>query len=108
MSTPISRIVSTASGLTRVASVPALNASKRAPARCRSRPSAIWERAELWVHRKRTRDLPFASAIAGLQAQPEVVGGLGEQAFGGAPVQRVEAPPAPLLFVHEPCLLELL
>ena len=37
-----------------VASVPAPVTSKRSPAKWRSRPSAIWERAELWVHRIRT------------------------------------------------------
>jgi hypothetical protein len=37
-----------------VASVPALIASKRSPARCLSRPSAIWLLAELWVHKNRT------------------------------------------------------
>ena len=40
-----------------VATVPALWTSKRSPARNRSQPSAIWLRAELWVHRNRTRDV---------------------------------------------------
>src|SRR5215212_2829965 len=54
MSTPSSPIALMASGLTWVASVPALVASKRLPARCLSSPSAIWLLAELWVHRNRT------------------------------------------------------
>src|SRR5215211_860620 len=54
MSTPISSIALTANGLTCVASVPALIASKWSPARCLSSPSAIWLLAELWVHRNRT------------------------------------------------------
>src|SRR3712207_9297605 len=106
MSTPISRIASIASGLTRVASVPALKGSKRSPARCPSSPSAIWERAELWVQRKSTRVGPGVSAIARSHVQPEVVGGLGDQALRRGPVQRVEAPPAPPLFLDEPGLLE--
>src|SRR5918998_185634 len=106
MSTPTSRIASIASGRTWVASVPALKDSNPPPARCPSIPSAIWERAELWVQRKSTR--PRASAIPGPRIQSEVVGGLGGQAFGGVPVQRVEAPPAPLLLTHEAGLPELL
>src|SRR5829696_5599832 len=54
MSMPISSITLMASGLTCVASVPALIASKRSLARCLSSPSAICERAELWVHKHRT------------------------------------------------------
>src|SRR5215204_5585076 len=54
MSMPISAITLMASGLTCVASVPALIASKRSLARCLSSPSAICERAELWVHKNRT------------------------------------------------------
>src|SRR5512133_562407 len=54
MSMPLSSIALTANGLTCVASVPALITSKRSPARWRSRPSAICERAELWVHKNRT------------------------------------------------------
>jgi hypothetical protein len=38
-----------------MASVPALNASKRSPPQARTMPSAIWLRALLWVHTKRTR-----------------------------------------------------
>src|SRR3712207_6397750 len=108
MSTPTSRIASMASGRTRVFSVPALEASKRSPAMCRSSPSAICERAELWVQRKSTRDRSRVSATAQLHVQPEVVGGIGDQAPGGGPVQRVEAPPAPPLFSDEPGLPELL
>src|SRR5581483_11983175 len=55
MSIPSSAIARIASGRTRVASVPALNAWKRSPPRWRSRPSAIWLRAELWVQTNRTR-----------------------------------------------------
>src|SRR5687767_7192413 len=55
MSTPTSAIARTARGRTRVRSVPALWTSKRSPPRWRSQPSAIWERAELWVQRKSTR-----------------------------------------------------
>src|ERR687894_125754 len=63
MSAPISRITSTASGLTRVASVPALKLSNRSPAICLSSPSAIWERAELWVHRNRTLFLLIGAPV---------------------------------------------
>src|SRR4028118_1625127 len=108
MSTPSSRIASIASGLTCVASVPALKGSKRSPARYPSSPSAIWDRAELWVQRKSTRDLPPASGTLGLHVQLQVFGGLGEQVPGGVPAQRVEAPPAAPLLVHEPGPLELL
>ena len=38
-----------------VARVPALCTAKRSPASVRKKPSAIWERAELCEHRKRTR-----------------------------------------------------
>src|SRR6185295_9432997 len=44
-----------ASGWRAVGSLPALCTSKSFLPRNWSRPSAIWERAELWVHRKRTR-----------------------------------------------------
>src|SRR4028119_1543691 len=108
MSTPNAFIASIASGLTCVASVPALKGSKRSPARCPSSPSAIWERAELWVQRKSTRDLPPASGTLGLHGHPQVFGDLGEQAPGGVPAQRVEAPPAAPLLVHEPGPLKLL
>jgi hypothetical protein len=50
-----------ASGLTRVASVPALNASKRS--------LAIWERAELWVHRKRTLPRSGQPSVLGLPSR---------------------------------------
>ncbi len=52
------------SGRTWVASVPAENASNRSPASARSSPSAIWLRAELWVHRNRTRRLRSALTIS--------------------------------------------
>ena len=55
MSMPISPITAMASGRTWLASVPALNAAKRSPAQARTMPSAIWLRALLWVHTKRTR-----------------------------------------------------
>src|SRR4028118_2186439 len=108
MSTPSSRIASIASGLTCVASVPALKGSKRSPARYPSSPSAIWDRAELWVQRKSTRDLPPALGTLGLHVHPQVFGGLGKQVPGGVPAQRVEAPPAAPLLVYEPGPLELL
>ena len=46
----------------RVCSVPALCTSKRSPAIARRSPSAIWLRAELCVHRNRTRDLLMLSS----------------------------------------------
>jgi hypothetical protein len=52
------------SGLTKVASVPALMTSKRSPARYRRRLSAIWERADLWVHKNRTLVFVIASLLA--------------------------------------------
>src|SRR5688572_1553476 len=57
MSVFFSAIARIASGFTAVFSVPALPASKRSPAMARRNPSAIWLRAELWVHRKRTLGL---------------------------------------------------
>ena len=65
MSTPASAIARIASGCTRVASVPALAASKRSPARARSQPSAIWLRAELCVQRKSTRRRAVMAARRG-------------------------------------------
>jgi hypothetical protein len=59
-----SEMFEVASVLTWVASVPALTTSKRSPARWRSRPSAICERAELWVHRNRTLVRSPTSAAA--------------------------------------------
>src|SRR6266852_634648 len=50
-------MASIASGRTRLGLVPALSTSKRSPASCLRRPSAIWLRAELPVHRIRTRFL---------------------------------------------------
>jgi hypothetical protein len=43
---------------------PALMTSKRSPARCRSRPSTIRERVELWVHRNRTLVFAIARLLA--------------------------------------------
>src|SRR5215217_7468126 len=113
ISTPISSIARMASGLMWVASMPALCASKRSPARWRSSPSAIWLRAELWVHTNRTlaRFSP-ASAAATTHAPllwtgQQAIRGLAEQLSGGLPVEGVEAPlPAPLL-AHQPGVLEL-
>ena len=110
MSTPISPIARIASGLTWVASVPALLASKRCPARCLSSPSAICERAELWVHRKRTLPVRDASAAATgsfslLGAGEQPVGGLAEEISGGFSIEGVEAPAAPLLFANQPGVL---
>src|SRR5687767_13622581 len=103
MSTPISFIARMASGLTWVASVPALITSKRSPARWRSRPSAIWLLAELWVHRNRTLVRSPNSATATTDApllgiREQAIRGFAEQLPGGLPVEGVEAPlPAPLL-----------
>ena len=98
-----------ASGLTYVASVPALNTSKRSPAMSLNNSSAIWERAELWVHRNRTRVLSLParrSAIIALAAV-QMGRGLSKKLSRGRSVERVEAPfPAPLL-MHQPCLFEL-
>src|SRR5215211_7416365 len=113
MSTPISSIARTASGLTWVASVPALIASKRSPPRWRSRASAIWLLAELCVHRNRTlARSPTSAAATGhaplLGTGEQAVRGLAEQLPGGLLVEGVEAPlPAPLL-AHQPGVLELL
>src|SRR3712207_6033272 len=114
MFTPTSSIARMARGLTRVACVPALCASKRSPARWRKSPSAICERAELWVHKNRTLARSLASAAAATQYAPflgigeQVIGGFAKQLAGGLPIEGVEAPlPAPLL-VYQPCVLELL
>src|SRR5919112_6596187 len=101
MSTPTSSIAWMASGLTWVASVPALIASKRSPARCLSSPSAICERAELWVHKNRTLDRsPKSAALTDhaplLATGEQPLGGLTEQPARGLPIESVEAPlPAP-------------
>src|SRR5712692_3253767 len=55
MSIPSSAIACTASGFKPRASVPALATSKRSPPSSRRNPSAICDRAELWVQRKSTR-----------------------------------------------------
>src|SRR4051794_33947567 len=57
ISTPTSLMARIARGRSRVASVPALDASNRSLVRCRSHPSAIWLRAELWVQMNSTRCL---------------------------------------------------
>src|SRR5215208_2558372 len=120
MSMPTSSIALMASGLTWVASVPALIASKRSPARYLSSPSAIWLLAELWVHRNRTLHLCATSALSAaatapallygtvLRSREQPIGGLTKQPSGGLPVERVEGPlPAPLL-TNQPRVLELL
>jgi len=68
---PISSIAIMASGLTRVASVPAENASKQSPDKCLSSPSAIWLLAELWVQRNRTL-LFFCGAGDGVMVSTSV------------------------------------
>src|SRR5918992_1685341 len=110
MSIPISSIALIARGLTCVASVPALIASKRSPARYLSKPSAICERAELWVHKNSTL-APDSAALtdhAPLFGTGEQAGGLTEQLAGDLPIEGVEGPlPSPLL-LHQPGVLELL
>src|SRR3712207_1777257 len=103
MSMPISAIARMAGGLTCVACVPALVASKRSPARSRRRPSAIWLRAELWVHTNSPLARSPASAAAATTHAPllgtgqQVIGSLADQLAGGLPVEGVEAPlPTPL------------
>src|ERR671915_1389069 len=113
MSTPISSIARTASGLTWVASVPALCGSKRSPPRCRSRASAIWLLAELWVHRNRTLTRSPTSAAATGHTPPfgsgeQAVRSIAQQLSCRLPVEGVEAPLPPPLFAHQPCVLELL
>src|SRR5215203_1573672 len=113
MSTPVSSIALMARGLTWVASVPALCASKQCPARWRSRPSAICERAELCVHRNRTLVRSPASAAAAthtplLEAGQQMIGGFAKQFACGLPIEGEEAPlPTPLL-AYQPRVLELL
>src|SRR5215210_4751747 len=113
MSTPISSITRTASGLTWTASVPALCGSKRSPPRWRSRASAIWLLAELCVHRNRTlARSPTSAAATGhaplLGSGEQALRGLAEQLRGSLPVEGVEAPLPALLLAHQPCVLELL
>ncbi len=60
MSIPISAITVIAKGLTLVGVAPALKTSYLSPYRCLRRPSAICERAELWVHKKRTVTLSIS------------------------------------------------
>src|SRR5215218_3076660 len=110
MSTPTSAIARMASDLTRVASVPALCASKRFLARWRSRPSAIWLRAELWVHRNSTRPRAPSSAAAGIlsslrRSEQEVSHRVGEKGIRAVPVKGVEAPLPPLLLAYQPGVL---
>src|SRR5215213_8645805 len=110
ISMPISSIALMASGLTRVVSVPALITSKRSPARCLSSPSAICDRALLWVQRNRTLLLCASSAAATDRAPllgKQVIRGLPEQFLGCLPVEGVEAPlPTPFL-AYQPGVLEL-
>src|SRR5215217_2427449 len=112
MSTPTSSIALIASGLTWVASVPALCASKRSPARWRSRPSAICERAELWVQRNSTLvRSPTSAAVTHraplLGSREQEIRGLAESFPGCLSIEGVEAPlPAPLL-ADQPRVLEL-
>src|SRR5215210_7077742 len=93
MSTPISSIARRASGLTWVASVPALCGSKRSPPRWRSRASAIWLLAELCVHRNRTLALHPTSAATGhaplLGSGEQALRGLAEQLRGSLSVEGV-------------------
>ena len=63
MSMPISRITSVASGLNLVGETPALATSKRSPAMCRSKPSAIWLLAELPVQRNKTRFIFISRSV---------------------------------------------
>src|SRR5687767_8267192 len=113
MSIPISSIALMARGLTCVASVPALIASKRSPARYLSKPSAICERAELWVQTNSTLARSLDSAALTDHAPlfgtgEQAGGGLVEQLAGDLPIEGVEGPlPAPLL-LHQPGVLELL
>src|SRR5215216_4763176 len=86
--------------------------SKRSPARCLSKPSAICERAELWVHRNSTRPRAPASAAAGTltplhRAEHEVSHRIAEQGIRGLAIEGVEAPLSPLLLPHQPGVLEL-
>ena len=55
MSIPTSSMTAIASGRTMLASIPALETSKRSPPQARSMPSAIWLRALLCQHTKMTR-----------------------------------------------------
>src|SRR5687768_4086529 len=113
MSMSISSIALTASGLTRVASVPALMALKRSPARCLSSPSAIWLLAELWVQRNRTLLLCGTSAALTdhaplFGAGEQTVGGFAQEIAGDLPIEGVEGPlPSPLL-LDQPRVLKLL
>src|SRR5215218_856507 len=108
MSTPISAMTEIASGLTRVASVPALNTSKRSPARRLNNPSAIWERAELWVHKNRTRIRFLVRPSANfVLVTIEMARGLAEELPRGLPVEGVEGPPPAPLLAHQPSVLEL-
>jgi hypothetical protein len=56
-----------------VASVPALSASKRPPARYLSSPSAIWLLAELWRHRNRNLHLCATSALSAAATAPTLL-----------------------------------
>ena len=66
---PTSSIASTAQGwISAVGSMPALWASKRAPARCLRNPSAIWLLAEFWVQRNKTLVFSVMRAVYKLRA----------------------------------------
>jgi hypothetical protein len=95
-----------ASGLTEVAPVPALWTSNLSPARWRSSPSAICERAELWVHKKSTLGCLSATLTAAMfvptrGVERKVSGRLTQRIAGGFSVERIEAPLPALLFPDE-------
>src|SRR5437762_844212 len=60
---PSSAITAIASGRTWLGRVPALNTAYRSPPRWRHKPSAIWLRAELPVHRISTRCLSAPTTL---------------------------------------------
>src|SRR5262249_17789557 len=73
MSIPDSSIAWTASGWTRVASLPALHTRTPSGARARANPSAIWLRAELWTQRKTTaRGGAATDSERALMARPKL------------------------------------
>src|SRR5437016_5611311 len=91
-----------ASGRTRLASVPAENASKRSPPNARSKASAIWLRAELWVHKNSTRrvSVPVAPPVMVHSVLMGVPGGTDLQ--GDVLPHRKPRPEA----YTEPCAIE--
>jgi hypothetical protein len=68
MSMPTSLMTAIASGRTVLGFVPALSTAKRSPASRRSRPSAIWDRAEFPVHRMSTLFLICHAKVPSLSA----------------------------------------